>query len=399
MRIELRKHVWGAAIGSAVLAALLVKWSRMRRPRVFGVVLRNDIRGKMRTENNFAYLNRSGRAGSAAERALIEAWLSRVPRTEHADFCFRFRCGRDVEFVSALQELTLHELLWHQRCRLRFHPKLIGTTKQPDFAVRQPLGQEFILEACTSTEISSGHKRSPRADRIRDFLQGLDLRGYMLAIDELTEWARDLPQKALAKHIDYEIKAAAAGYADESISILRLTTADGWRIELTAFPTARYGSRRGTVMMEAWGSTWSGPSYPLRDCLKKKASRYGNQFATPYVIAVNSCDVMLTERDFEETLFGAGPEAAMTDRGFWGSITAPNHRRVSAVLFTKNLWPATLLMGQVYACLYLNPWADDPYDGVLTRLPTFRFENGAARLYAGRPLHELLKLRLRDSAI
>lgn len=123
----------------------------------------------------------------------------------------------------------------------------------------------------------------------------------------------------------------------------------------------------------------------------------------PYVIAANSADAMLTERHFEETLFGARPEIAAADthsaRGFWGTVTAPNHRRVSAVLFTKNLWPATLLMGRVDACLYLNPWADQPYEGVLARLPTFRFENRALKLYPGAPLHALLKLRLRNSAM
>jgi hypothetical protein len=52
----------------------------------------------------------------------------------------------------------------------------------------------------------------------------------------------------------------------------------------------------------------------------------------------------------------------------WRRTGAPKHTRVSAVLFTKNLWPATLLMGQVYACLYLNPWPAHPYIGVLTEL-------------------------------
>lgn len=141
----------------------------------------------------------------------------------------------------------------------------------------------------------------------------------------------------------------------------------------------------------------------MRDSLEKKASRYGNQLPIPYVIAVNSWDGMLTPRDFEETLFGVPQEVAVTgirvDRGFWGSATAPNHRRVSGVLFTKNLWPATLLMGQVYACLYLNPWADQNYEGVLTRLPTFRFEDGTLQKSEGIPLHKLLNLRQRDSAI
>jgi hypothetical protein len=262
-----------------------------------------------------------------------------------------------------------------------------GTTKLPDFDVRQPTGPAFLLEACTSTENSSGPESSPRTDRVRDFLQGLNLQNYPIAIDELTDGTNDLPQKLLARHIDDGMKAAAVGNAPESISIPLLATADGWRIKLTAFPTARYGTRRGAVMQETWGGTWNGPSYPLRDSLKEKGSRYGNQFAMPYVIAVNSCNAMLTDRNFEETLFGVRPEAAVTDsrraRGFWGSATAPNHRRVSAVLFTKNLWPVTLLTGQVHACIYLNPWADRHYEGVPTKMLTFIFEDGALRPYAG----------------
>ena len=57
-------------------------------------------------------------------------------------------------------------------------------------------------------------------------------------------------------------------------------------------------------------------------------------------------------------------------------------------------------VGQVYACLYLNPWPDRPYGGALTKLPTFRFENGNLRESSrGAPLHKLLKLRLRDIAM
>jgi hypothetical protein len=120
----------------------------------------------------------------------------------------------------------------------------------------------------------------------------------------------------------------------------------------------------------------------------------------PYVIAVNSSDAMLTDRRFKETLYGRQREVtdSRVERGFWGTARSPTRRHVSAALFTQNLWPETLLMGQVPTCLYLNPWAAQPYDGVLTRLPTFRVENGSLREYAGGPLHKLLKLRKRDSA-
>jgi hypothetical protein len=158
-------------------------------------------------------------------------------------------------------------------------------------------------------------------------------------------------------------------------------------------------------MQEAWGKTWPGPSYPLRDALKKKAGRYG-ELSVPYVIAINSADAMLTDRDFEETLFGVRPGvtiAGMTDklaRGFFGTERTPNHQRVSAVSFTKNLWPATVLMGQVYCCLWLNPWTQRPYDGLLTELPTFRFENGAAQKSPGKPWHEMMDLQpLKDTSL
>jgi hypothetical protein len=253
--------------------------------------------------------------------------------------------------------------------------------------------------------VASGPESNPRGDRIREFLRQMPLDGYRLSIDELTAGLSDLPQKALRKHIVDAI-AADPGEGGGIVRIPNYSTSDGWRIRLTAFASRRFGgSRSTTVMQEAWGRTWNGPSYPLRNALKKKAGKYG-KLAMPYVIALNSADVMLTDRDFEETLFGVRDGiiiAGMTDelaRGFWGTESTPTHRRVSAVLFTQNLWPATVLMGQVYSCLYLNPWAERPYHGILTQLPTFRFEDGAAREHRGKSWHELMNLQpLTDTSL
>ena len=85
---------------------------------------------KKLTEGSFAYLNRSGLRGSAESRALMETWLSRVPASEHGDFCARFRSGKESEYTSALQEITLHELLRRQRCKVIFHPNIPGATKR-----------------------------------------------------------------------------------------------------------------------------------------------------------------------------------------------------------------------------------------------------------------------------
>jgi hypothetical protein len=287
---------------------------------------------KKLTEDSFAYLNRSGLRGPAESRELIETWLSHVPVSEHRDFYMRFRSGKESEFTSALQEITLHELLRCLRCKVCFHPNVPSAATQPDFEVQQPKGPKFILEARTSTEIESGPDGGTRAYEVREFLHSLDLQGYLISIDELKEGSGTLSQKSLRRHIDDGIKSAAADCLKGRISIPLFATSDGWRIKPTAYALSRYGPRRYTVMQEAWGRTWAGPSYPLRVALEKKASRYG-QLAMPYVIAINSSDVMLTHRDFQDTLFGPAPMwhlAAAQTTAFGGQPQKPPTIPVSA---------------------------------------------------------------------
>ena len=82
--------------------------------------------------------------------------------------------------------------------------------KRPDFLVRPPTGEVFILEARTSTDVASGPESSPRGDDVRDFLRQMRLDGYKLGIDELTVGTSALPKKSLRKHIT-EVIAAHSG--------------------------------------------------------------------------------------------------------------------------------------------------------------------------------------------
>lgn len=373
---------------------------------VFDCTTRTDTSYKKRSESFFAYLNRSARRDGEACRALIEDWFSRLPVTEQKNSCSRFRCGSDAEFASPFQELFLHELLLRLGCKACFHPTIAGETTRPDFRVLQPDGSEFLLEAVTRTKVSGGTQRNPRANRIRDFLQGLNLAGYLIGIDELTAGSKDLSQRSLKRHISEELaRTGADHYGHVSIPICE--TDDGWRIRLTAIPdTSHRGERMGSILYEVGCDTESDPSNPLRDALVEKGGYYGIQLLMSFVIAVNSFDPMLRDRDFHETLFGQRqvPKGDATTHllpthGFWGTAQNPRYRRVSAVLFTKNLWPATVLMGQVQTCLYLNPWPDRHCQGVLTTLDTVRFEDREPRFYPGTPIHELLQVPLQDSSL
>ncbi len=357
---------------------------------VFDSMTRTETGFKKRADSIFRYLNISMRPGSEASRALIEDLFARVPVDVQQDLRSRFRSGSDAELASVFQELCLHDLLSKQLCELLPHPCVTGTTKRPDFRVLEPEGMQFFLEARSSTKVSSGPSSSPRGDQVRDFLTGFKLDGFLIGVDELVAGSKDLSRRLLVRHINESLKTATAKRSAR-VLIPAFETEDGWKIRLTAVSDAPYGSKNGGVLYEAWGRTWDGPSHALPKALIEKGGRYGDQLGMPFVIAINSFDPMLTDRDFAETLFG--------ERGFWGTPETPQYRRVSAVLFTVNLWPATLLMGHVESRLYLNPFAHWSYEGVLTKLDTFRFARDSWRRYPGSPLYRLLQLRLHDSSL
>lgn len=85
----------------------------------------------------------------------MEEWLRLVPISEQGEFCSRFRSGDNIQFGTAFQELCLHEFLRRQNCTLDFHPSIPGNSKRPDFLVRPPSGDRFILEARTSTDVAT----------------------------------------------------------------------------------------------------------------------------------------------------------------------------------------------------------------------------------------------------
>ena len=356
---------------------------------VFDCITRTETCYKRSADSIFAHWNRSARRSSEAARELIEDWFARIPITEQRELRSRFRNSSDAGLAAAFQELCFHELFLRAGCKPTLHATLAGTAKQPDFLVQESDGSEFLLEAKSSTEISSGPENSLRRSRILDFLRGFKCDGFSLGVDEVTAGSRDLSQRLLANHTREALSTRVDGNP-ERILIPPLETDDGWKIRLTAFSDASFTRKSGSVLYKAWSRTWNGPSCALLNSLKKKGGRYGSGISMPFVIAINSFDPMLVDRDYEEPLLG--------ERGFWGSSQASQYRRVSAVLFTKNLWPETLLVGQVESRLYLNPFAHRPYSGILTKLDTYRFEGGPWQRYPGKAIHELLQLGHHDSS-
>ena len=351
---------------------------------------RTDTSRKKRATSIFSHLNDSALPGCDVSRALIEDWFSNIPADGQKELRSRFRPGVDVHFASAFHELSLHELLLRQSCRLTLHPVVPFTSRRPDFCVVEANGSEFLLEARVSTAISTGPSTDPRLSNLQDFLQELEIPGFLLGVDELCCGTENVSLKALRRHIQESLRNAVA---DQSgcFRIPTFQTVDGWRIRLTGIVGTMPELDKTTVRYQAWSHTWAGPSYSLHGTLKEKARRYGTELGMPFVIAVNSFDGMLCGSDFEGSLFG--------ERSLWGTADSPQYSRVSAVLFTKKCWPATLLMGQVESRLYSNPFADWPYRGAFTRLDTFTFEGDAWRCASGTPVNHLLNMNVLSSSL
>jgi hypothetical protein len=119
---------------------------------------------------------------------------------------------------------------------------------------------------------------------------------------------------------------------------------------------------------------------------------------------VNTNDLFGSQHELLMALFGVGAtplikgttqgylEVALPHDGLWIRAATPRNTQVSGVLFTQKLSPANL--GNTAATLYINPWAQLPYSGVLRQLPTTTFTADATEheTRAGRSLLDLLQV-------
>ncbi len=374
-------------------------------PRVFVERTRTDREPKRIEETPYSFLNRSARPGDEKTRSLIETWVADLSDAEWVFLCPRFksRSARSyIDFTTAFQELFLHQLLLRLGCEVACQPPVDGRMEVPDFAVSQPNCEKFLLEACTSFKDPNGPVRDARNEVARDFLGRLDIGDVRLSIRELTPGTGSLPQNALKRHI---LKALDCD-SNELKSEIPIPdfTQHGWLIRLMGHKVESDGTS-GSILCEVWGRTWSGPDFSLKDRLKEKGKRYGKDLPVPLVVALNSVNTSHSEVDFYDTLFGA-PQDSYIDgqppnnrlsRGYWGAAENPKHQQVSAVLFTLNVRPETVLMGRVQPCFYLNPWATHSYEGILTTLRTARLVDGVIRFSGGTSLNKILNVAVEPS--
>lgn len=102
-------------------------------------------------EGLFAFYDSSARPGYDAYRALLNNWLSELPKADQAEMIARFRTGTDLQYEAAIAELTVHAAMKRQGYVIEVHPACGHPTRRPDFRAKRGEEDGIVVEVTTFT--------------------------------------------------------------------------------------------------------------------------------------------------------------------------------------------------------------------------------------------------------
>jgi hypothetical protein len=326
----------------------------------------------------------------------MEPWFDEFPAgVDKAELRGRFRNTGALQHQSAFFELLLHELLRRLGCELQPHPDIPGVSTHPEFLVRSADAGTWYTEATVASDQPEDQVAArKRYEVLGGVLDGMEDLPYSLISNLRRLGTGNLP----GKRIRAELRAFLGTLAPDEIDrrsrsrglldpIMWRFNDEDWDIIFSIIPEDLVPNR--VVVAEVSGVQAIDPSSAFKEKVAAKGKRYG-PLEQPYVIAVNAISVFVARDDVVEALFGA-EKTDVTLTGFgtareqevrspdvWTSSAGPVYRRISAVLACIGLSPWRLADRPV--CLYLNPWAEHPYDGQLCQLPRAVVEASMSRL-------------------
>lgn len=334
----------------------------------------------------FVFLNRSSRKEFARIRDLLEVWFEHYPSTKQSEFRSRFRSSNDFHHQAAFFELFLHELFLKLGCKLKLHPSLNETTKIPDFFIEPHTDHKFYLEATVVTgETAFQTAARSRENIVYEVLdRHVESPDYFLSLFVSGSPMSPPPARKLADYINEELSLL------DYDEIARIYKLDGlehlplwhfnhgrWHIEIQPVPKFKLRGKSGvrpigTRMTDfRLVNNWT----PIRDSIIEKGRKYG-ELDLPYVIAVNvlkpadSTDILQALFGQEEYIIdisdSSAPKMRRKPNGVWIGPKGTRYTRISAVLMVTRLSTYNIPRASLY--LYHNPWAQKPYESVLTQL-------------------------------
>lgn len=343
---------------------------------LFPDVPRADRTARLHGEPAYAFLDRSGDPHVAEIRALMSAWLSRVPAEHVPDLRGRLQGKDSAQFESAFWELYLHEAYLRSGYAITIHPPLAGTGRHPDFLV-EGQGTRFYLEAVQACAMADETRRNKLLEDVRKLLDAIAPGSYRL---DMVTYAvgKQAPSMGKLRHdlrewlstLNHGAGNPAAAAAYRAVSHLTWRTADGWHLRFGAVPVLPgRGAGLHLVGTHTTGG-WSNDARRITAALESKADRYGTLDA-PLVIAVLSNSAYGTEDiEFEGPLYGnlvgrrptavLPPPGALIKPGHWLSEDGWRHANAPQVIAAQGLYPWTAAKVQPRLWSTLQPGTSAP---------------------------------------
>jgi hypothetical protein len=343
--------------------------------KVFSRERRSGQKGKSAAEIDFVYLDRSARPEAIKVRRLVEAWFSRLPASERADWLGRFRSDNSGDHHGAFLELTLFNWLLREGFTVEHHPTVPGTSKRPDFLAAHRDGREFYLEARSSDGNSPDEARIERfTDQVQSTIGAIESSDFFV---DLHFRSQPSTQPALGKLRD-EVKAWLATLRYDDVAAeddrfgITVSVGDG---SIFLVPRAKHRREVTSVLgvMMRRGVQTVDTQSTIQKALLRKASRYG-QLDKPYIIAVNDLSEFFHEDHAFDSVFGletisvsgGGHHAFGRDgSGIFGSAAKPTNTRVSAALIMPGVTPFDF--ARRIPILVSHPWCQKPIHQALGR--------------------------------
>jgi hypothetical protein len=311
----------------------------------------------------------------------LQRWLANFPATDRAEL--RGRLDDEDKCHAAFWELLLHELYRAAGFSLQPHPTVEGTSRRPDFLVSRP-DSAFLVEARSVTAVTEEKRRRDR--RLETLTQAINkavANNFYVHLEILVEGTDQPPARPVVR----ELQRWLAGLdPDQMADLFRRhqslrgmpshdITTGGWVLRFTPIPVDEHRRGKLTGPMIGLGpaeTSISDPTAGVRKALDRKGARYGSAAPYPLVIALAIEEPGVEDGDIAAALFGRTVMQVLDpykdpmpvrhyrkDDGYWsGQRNAGS--RVSAVLTTRQPRPWSVAALTLH--LWLNPWANRPYD-------------------------------------
>ena len=325
---------------------------------LFDPIDRTDSSYKGRTEQDFAFLNRSAQPIDHAIRNVFESWFAKFPEEKKKDIRGRFRSD-DGPHSGALLEMITHEFLNAIGTNVEVEPDLDGL--KPDFAAT--INSVKVLLECTAVQPSGSRLSGDKTEAvIKQTLDSIDTGRFRLWPEFRRHGPKPPPTKPLKNYVknwldtlnpDEEILRIERGGMLEE----REWQWEGWRIGVKALPLNPGPDKRKDQRAIGAESRIAIVSVDeqIQKALNKKSEKY-RASNLPYVIVLahrfDLVSIMLdniNDNSLVDALLGRMQWLIPSDwnvseaqekrsfDGFFGAPEKPRNQRVSAVIFERCL--------------------------------------------------------------